>query len=144
VFNEKYQVLKRRSCWRGQESKESPSSSSRSPGEQSLTDRSEGPNGDTKYTIMILVKNIKGLSVSRAGKGQGFRKSPSSHNRWPRGRSLADRSVHCQNTIRGCKRRLYLGRNTIEVEIDGQKAPARLGICRCMPRFHATKTKSLI
>jgi hypothetical protein len=32
---------------------------------------------------MISMKNIKGLSVNRAGEGKDFRKSPSSHNRWP-------------------------------------------------------------
>jgi hypothetical protein len=41
-----------------------------------------GPNGDTKYAIMISVKNIKGLSLNRAGEAKIFRKSTS-------GRSLA-------------------------------------------------------
>ncbi len=30
-------------------------------------DISKGPNGDTKYTIMISVKKIDDLSVNRAG-----------------------------------------------------------------------------
>jgi hypothetical protein len=82
---------------------------------------------------MISVKNIKGLSVNRAGEGKGFRKSPSSHNRWPRGRSLADQSVHCRNTIRRCNRRSNLERNTTEEKIGGRKAHALLGNRRCMP-----------
>ncbi len=97
----------------------------------SRTDRSKGPNGDTKYTIIISVKKIKGLSVNRAGEGKGFRKSPSSHNPCPRGRSLADRSVHCRNTIRGCDRHSNLEKNTTEEEIGGRKAPARLWNRRC-------------
>jgi hypothetical protein len=71
---------------------------------------------------MISAKRIKGLSVNRVGEGKGFRKSPLSHNMWPQGRSLADQSVHCQNTIRGCQRRSNLERNTTEEEIGGRKA----------------------
>jgi hypothetical protein len=83
---------------------------------------------------MFSVKNIKGLSVNCAGEGKGFRKRPSSHNWWPRGRSLADRSVHCQNTIRGCERRSHLERNTTEQEIGGRKALRGWGL---VYRWHA-------
>jgi hypothetical protein len=111
-----------------------------SPRGRSLANPSKGPNGDTKYTIMIssAKKNIKGLSVNRAGEGKNFRKGPSSHNPRPRGRSLADRSVHCQNTIKGCERRSKLKRNITEEEIGGRKAPAWLGNRQCN-WMHATQ-----
>jgi hypothetical protein len=84
--------------------------------------------------IIISVKNIKGLSMNRAGEGKDFRKSPPSHNWWPRGRSLADLSVHCRNTIRRSERRSNLERNTTKKEIGGRKAPERLVT---VDRWHA-------
>ncbi len=128
--------MKNIKCWsenrvgEGRNLRECPSSRSGSPRGRSLAGRSKGPNGDTKNTSMILVKNIKGVSVNHNGKGKGFRKSPSSRNRWSRGRSFADRSVHCRNTIKNSERHSNLERNTTEEEIGGWKAPARLGTCR--------------
>ena len=83
-----------------------------------------------RYKVNNYEKKIEGLSVNRAGEGKNFRKGSSSHNPRPRGRSLADRSVHCQNTIKGCERRLKLKRNITEEEIGGRKAPAWLETCR--------------
>ena len=78
-------------------------------------------------------EKYQGFERESRRREQGFSKSPSSHNQWPLGRSLEDRSVPCLNTIRGCERRSNLERNTTEEEFGGQKAPAQLGNCRCMP-----------
>jgi hypothetical protein len=38
-------------------------------------------------------EKYQGFERESRRRGQGFRKNPSSRNRWPRGRRLADRSV---------------------------------------------------
>jgi hypothetical protein len=127
-------VLKRDSCWRGQDSKKKPVATFRVASRTELGRPIKGSEWGYKVYNYDLGEKYQGFERESRRRGQGFfRKIPSSHNRWPLGRSLADLSVHCRNIIIGCERRSNLERNTTEEEIGGQKAPVRLRTNGCMP-----------
>ncbi len=106
---------------------------------QSLADRSKGPNGDTKYTIMVSVKISRFWAWIAPARARVSEKVHHLITGGPEDEAWrTDVTDQCTAETpseggTGCERRSNLERNTTEEEIGGWKAPALLENCRWVP-----------